>query len=146
MGDYIAFLRGINLGRRRVKMDELRGFFEQLKFTRVATFIASGNVLFSDRTTDTDALRGRMEQDPAKVLGCSVDVFPTHRHERRLPDADTTGLIPANTLPGGPFVFENALSRFVNRRSKRVFKIGDQLQVHVCRVDAGRRMIDFAPV
>ena len=63
-----------------------------------------------------------------------------------LPDADTTGLIPVNVLPGGPFVFESALSRFVNRRSKRVFKIGDELKVHVCRVDAGRRTIDFAPV
>ena len=63
-----------------------------------------------------------------------------------LPDADTTGLVPVNTLPGGPYAFESALSRFVNRRSKRTFKIGDELKVHVCRVDATRRTIDFAPV
>ena len=29
---------------------------------------------------------------------------------------------------------------------KRTFKIGDELKVIVCRVDAARRMIDFAPV
>jgi ribonuclease R len=63
-----------------------------------------------------------------------------------VPDADTTGLVPVNTLPGGPFVFEGVLSRFVNRRSKRVFKVGDTLTVNVCRVDAARRTIDFAPV
>jgi ribonuclease R len=62
-----------------------------------------------------------------------------------IPDADTTGLIPVNTLPGGPFVFEGALSRFVNRRTNRVFKIGDHVNVRVCRVDAARRTIDFAP-
>jgi ribonuclease R len=61
-----------------------------------------------------------------------------------VPDADTTGLIPVGVLAGGPFAFDGALSRFINRRSKRVFKIGDQLKVHVCRVDAARRTIDFA--
>jgi exoribonuclease R len=63
-----------------------------------------------------------------------------------VPDADTTGLVPADMLPGGPYAFEGALSRFVNRRSKRVFKIGDSMAVRVCRVDAARRTIDFAPV
>jgi ribonuclease R len=63
-----------------------------------------------------------------------------------LPDADTTGLIPANTLPGGPYNFDSARSSFVNRRTRRAFKVGDELKVHVCRVDAARRTIDFAPV
>ena len=103
MGDYIAFLRGINLGRRRVKMDELRGFFEQLKFTRVATFIASGNVLFSDRTTDTDALRAHIEQHLAKTLGYSVDVFLRTPAEvaamaKLRPFADTDLAVPGHVV------------------------------------------------
>ncbi len=63
-----------------------------------------------------------------------------------LPDADTTGLIAADSLPGGPYVFDRVRSSFVNRRTKRIFKIGDEVKVIVCRVDAARRMIDFAPV
>ncbi len=46
MPRYIAFLRGINLGKRRIKMDALRALFEELPFTHVATHLASGNVLF----------------------------------------------------------------------------------------------------
>ena len=84
-------------------------------------------------------------RNPIALRAIVTDVR-AHGLSVELPDADTFGLIPVNTLPGGPFVFESALSRFVNRRSKRVFKIGDELQVHVCRVDATRRMIDFAPV
>ena len=63
-----------------------------------------------------------------------------------LPDADTTGLIAAESLPNGPYTYDRARSEFVNRRTKRTFKIGDELKVIVCRVDAARRMIDFAPV
>ena len=103
MGDYIAFLRGINLGRRRVKMEELRTLFEQLKFTRVTTFIASGNVLFSDRTTDTDALRARIEQHLAKALGYSVDVFLRTPAEvaamaNLRPFADTDVAVPGHVV------------------------------------------------
>jgi ribonuclease R len=72
----------------------------------------------------------------ARVQGLTVE----------LPDADTTGLIPAESLPGGPYTFDRVRSAFVNRRTKRTFKIGDELKVIVCRVDAARRLIDFAPV
>ncbi|MBM3836028.1 MAG: DUF1697 domain-containing protein [Verrucomicrobia bacterium] len=51
MHQYIAFLRAMNLGRRRVKMDYLRSLFEQLRFSDVATFIASGNVLFASSSS-----------------------------------------------------------------------------------------------
>ena len=62
-----------------------------------------------------------------------------------LPDADTTGLVPAELLPGGPFIFDGVRSRFYNKRNNRAYKLGDRLKVIVCRVDAARRMIDFAP-
>ncbi|MGE3181021.1 MAG: DUF1697 domain-containing protein, partial [Phycisphaerae bacterium] len=32
MNRYVAFLAGINLGRRRLKMDALREHFERMKF------------------------------------------------------------------------------------------------------------------
>src|SRR5664279_4431764 len=45
---YVAFLRGINLGNRRVKMADLARLFEEMEFGAVSTFIASGNVLFEN--------------------------------------------------------------------------------------------------
>ena len=44
---YIALLRGINVGTNgRIRMDALKQLMEQAGFSRVATFIQSGNVLF----------------------------------------------------------------------------------------------------
>ncbi len=48
MGEnYVAFLRGINLGKRNIKMDDLRALFLELGFANTQTVIASGNVLFT---------------------------------------------------------------------------------------------------
>lgn len=46
MALHVAFLRAINVGRRRVSMDRLRAPFVELGFEGVSTFIASGNVIF----------------------------------------------------------------------------------------------------
>jgi uncharacterized protein (DUF1697 family) len=47
---FIAFLRAINVGGgRTVKMQSLRQIFESLGFLNVATFIASGNVVFETK-------------------------------------------------------------------------------------------------
>jgi uncharacterized protein (DUF1697 family) len=72
---YIAFLRAINVGGHLVKMDQLRKHFEALKFTKVETFIASGNVIFESPSTDTAALEQRVEKHLKKTLGYDVGTF-----------------------------------------------------------------------
>ena len=46
---YVAFLRAINVGGHIVKMDHLRTLCEAIPLANVATFIASGNVLFDSK-------------------------------------------------------------------------------------------------
>ena len=53
---YVAFLRGMNLGNRRIKNDELRRCFEVLDLTDVACFRASGNVIFTSRAGNPAAI------------------------------------------------------------------------------------------
>jgi uncharacterized protein (DUF1697 family) len=72
---YIAFLRAINVGGRVVKMDRLREIFEALGFGDVATFIASGNVGFTSRATDTNAMERRIEKALHDALGYDVETF-----------------------------------------------------------------------
>ncbi|MBK8476848.1 MAG: DUF1697 domain-containing protein [Opitutaceae bacterium] len=72
---FIAFLRGINLGKRRLPMSRLKALFEELKFKDVATFIASGNVLFTATERDTAKLEARIGAHLEKSLGYSVDTF-----------------------------------------------------------------------
>jgi len=76
MSRYAAFLRGMNLGRRRISNDELRKHVEALGFADVATFRASGNVILSD---PNDAPVGeaarRLEQGLGEALAYDVPVF-----------------------------------------------------------------------
>lgn len=81
MHHYIAFLRGMNLGNRRIKMDDLRALFEELKFADVATFIASGNVIFSSKSGDERKLVGQIQAHLRKSLGYEVDTFLRTRAE-----------------------------------------------------------------
>lgn len=75
MNRYVAFLRGMNLGKRRLPMSRLKALFEELKFARVETFIASGNVLFSTRSSDVGRLEARIAGHLEQALGYAVDTF-----------------------------------------------------------------------
>ena len=81
MPHYIAFLRGMNLGNRRITMDRLRGHFEELRFAEVTTFIASGNVIFSSKSADPRKLTEQIQQHLGKSLGYGVDTFLRTRSE-----------------------------------------------------------------
>ncbi len=75
MPRYVAFLRGINLGNRRLPMSRLKAVFEELGLVQVETFIASGNVLFSSKATATGKLEARIAAHLEKSLGYPVDTF-----------------------------------------------------------------------
>lgn len=75
MTTYIAFLRGMNLGKRIVKMDELRKIFEELKFENVRTYIASGNVIFDTKEKDEAKLTAKIEKHLKESLGYEVFVM-----------------------------------------------------------------------
>ena len=72
---HVALLRGINLGRRRVKSPELRAVFEELGFDDVATFLASGNVIFDATAGSGRELAGRIEAGLREALGYDVATF-----------------------------------------------------------------------
>jgi uncharacterized protein (DUF1697 family) len=73
---FIAFLRAINVGRgRTVKMRSLRQVFESLGLSKVATFIASGNVVFETRMKNTKMLERKIEGALKDALGYEVRTF-----------------------------------------------------------------------
>ncbi|MCU1385368.1 MAG: uncharacterized protein JWL71_4065 [Acidobacteria bacterium] len=71
----IAFLRAVNVGGRLVPMPKLRQEFEALGFTRVETFIASGNVIFTARSADARAIAKRIEARVRAAFGFEVATF-----------------------------------------------------------------------
>jgi uncharacterized protein (DUF1697 family) len=75
MTRYIAFLRAINVGGHVVKMDELRRLFEVMGFSKVETFIASGNVIFDSSSKNAAALETKIAGGLHKALGYEVVTF-----------------------------------------------------------------------
>ena len=62
-----------------------------------------------------------------------------------LPDFLMTGLVHVSSLDGDFFVLDASHSRLIGRRSKRVFKVGDEIDVLVARVDFFKQQVDFRP-
>ena len=75
MAKYVAFLRGMNLGRRRIKNDELRAAFESLGLAGVTTFLASGNVIFTTPSRALRAIATKIEAGLESTLEYAVPTF-----------------------------------------------------------------------
>jgi uncharacterized protein (DUF1697 family) len=75
MTQYVAFLRGINVGGRKlIKMEVLRAVFESMGFKNVRTFIQSGNVIFESAKTNVALLTKGIEKGLAEAFGYEVKV------------------------------------------------------------------------
>jgi uncharacterized protein (DUF1697 family) len=82
MPTHVALLRGINLGgHNKVAMADLREVVSSLGHADVATYIQSGNVVFSTSQTDTAALAAALEQSIAAALGVKARVVVLSREE-----------------------------------------------------------------
>jgi uncharacterized protein (DUF1697 family) len=65
----------MNVGRRRVKNDELSICFEAMGFEHVSAFLASGNVVFESDGESAADLELQIEQGLSKRLGYVVPAF-----------------------------------------------------------------------
>jgi len=72
---YIAFLRGINIGGQRVKMERLRELFSALGLADVRSYIQTGNIFFASSEVNRDALARKIERHLGDALGYEVPVF-----------------------------------------------------------------------
>ena len=73
MNTYIAILRGINVGgKRMIKMDALKQLFTSLGFQNVDTYIQSGNVFFQCKKTSEEKLAATIAKDIENVFAFDV--------------------------------------------------------------------------
>lgn len=85
---FVAFLRGMNLGRRRVRNEELCDCFESMGFRGVSAFLASGNVIFeSPRRSETvlqkviqDGLNKRFKYDVPTFVRSAGEIARIAKH------------------------------------------------------------------
>ena len=70
---YLALLRGVNVGGKNlVKMADLRVAVEAMGFDNVATYIASGNLLFTAPVQKRDELAARLESELSRHFGLQL--------------------------------------------------------------------------
>jgi uncharacterized protein (DUF1697 family) len=82
VADHAAFLKGINLGKRRVTSDDLRAHFRTIGLHEPAVFRASGNVVFEAPTGSSEArLVKLIESELQRLLGYEVRAFVRDRAE-----------------------------------------------------------------
>lgn len=96
----VAFLRGINLGKRQMKMAELKACLEEAGFSDVKTILASGNVRFASKAGPAKS-KALLEETIEKKFGFKVGVvlrseddikemLAEHPFDRIDPEADVT--------------------------------------------------------
>jgi uncharacterized protein (DUF1697 family) len=74
MTKYISILRGINVGgNRKILMKDLKVLFEKLGFSKVETYIQSGNVIFeSNQNNSTADVEQNIQQALSETFGFDV--------------------------------------------------------------------------
>jgi uncharacterized protein (DUF1697 family) len=72
---YVAFLRGMNLGRHRITNDALCEHIAALGFSGVSAFLASGNVVFDAREVEADKVAKELEEGLRTALSYEVPTF-----------------------------------------------------------------------
>ncbi len=76
MPRYVAFLRALNVRRHRtVKMAAICQAFEEMGFSNVTSYIASGNIIFSSTTQNAGKLEDIIEEGLMERLGYEVTPF-----------------------------------------------------------------------
>ncbi|GAA1499875.1 DUF1697 domain-containing protein [Streptomyces synnematoformans] len=95
MGKQIALLRGINVGgRNKVPMAGLRAALTDRGFGGVATYVASGNVVFDDPGTPPEKTAEAVEAAVEEEFGVRVGAVVRTRDE-------IAAVVAANPLPEG---------------------------------------------
>lgn len=76
MKRYIALLRGINIsGKNKISMSELKEGFAELGFAEVATYLNSGNIIFSSTIDDKNILSSKIEIMIKNRFDLNIPVF-----------------------------------------------------------------------
>src|SRR5262249_55424242 len=88
MTAFVALLRAVNVGGAgKLPMTDLKAMCEELGFTSVRTFIASGNVVFATRKSEA-AVKAALEQRLAAYAGKTVGVMVRSAAEMAQVSAD----------------------------------------------------------
>jgi uncharacterized protein (DUF1697 family) len=94
MTAFVALLRAVNVGGRKLIMTELKGIADVLKLDDARTFIASGNLLFRSKRSEA-SVKALLEKAIGDHMDAEVAVMVRSA-------AEMTAVVKANPFPDGP--------------------------------------------
>jgi uncharacterized protein (DUF1697 family) len=77
----VVLLRGVNLGKRRVSMAELRTLLEKLGYSGVSTYVQSGNAVLTSQKKSESRMAAEIEAELADAFGFAVPVIVRSRSD-----------------------------------------------------------------
>ncbi len=83
MGTYFAFLRGVNVGGTVLKMEDLRKLLAYIGFSKVRTYIQSGNAVFESPEPNKRRMEAEIADEVRHVVGKEVAVIVRSLEEVR---------------------------------------------------------------
>lgn len=93
MNEYVALLRGINVGKtNRVAMADLRALLTRLGYTDVRTLLNSGNAVFRAPDENASELAQKIQREVSDRLGLEVPVIVVSAR-------DISAIVANNPLP-----------------------------------------------
>ena len=109
---YLALLRGINVGKKTIKMEDLRKLMSSSGYSNVKTYIQSGNVFFETKEKDKLKIAAALENLIEKQYGFDVTVFITDI-------GDVTKAVHNNPLAKRDFIEEGTKQYYVTFLSEK---------------------------
>lgn len=78
MTSYVAFLRGVNVAGKWVKMEDVRKRMMSAGFDNVQTYIQSGNIFFDSTDKNEKTVQDKVAKEMSQLAGSDVQVavFP----------------------------------------------------------------------
>ncbi|MBO0826555.1 MAG: DUF1697 domain-containing protein [Streptosporangiales bacterium] len=135
MTRYVAFLRGINVGKaKQIPMADLRTLLTELGYTDVATLLRSGNAVFTGEG-DPAEVANRMEKAVEATFGMTVGCVVRD-------GADLAAVIAANPFPEAAEQGSRYLAHFLSAApDPALVEANDPVELDPDRIRLGDRVI-----
>ena len=127
--------------RYQPDMAEITSIAEHISTTERTAAEAEGDAVLMKKL---EFFQRQLDERKPQIFRASIVDVRNYGLMVELPEALVTGLVHISSLMDDFYVFEPARRQLIGRRSRKRFKVGDELSVFVVRVDAFKRQVDFA--
>jgi ribonuclease R len=127
--------------RYQPDMAEITSIAEHISTTERTAAEAEGDAV---QMKKLEFFQRQLDERKPQIFRASIVDVRNYGLMVELPEALVTGLVHISSLMDDFYVFEPARRQLIGRRSRKRFKVGDELSVFVVRVDAFKRQVDFA--